>query len=122
MALVAFRMTFASVWDFRFNHLLLPRTTSLFQRKPLQGGVAPFFSYAPGMDMGSSHLPVTREGGWGWNGDQEATVGAPGDATVLRGAGGGMMGAGTHGGGVMGSGTHGGYTNGHGTAYGSEAV
>jgi diacylglycerol diphosphate phosphatase/phosphatidate phosphatase len=117
-ALVAFRMTFASIWDFRFNHLLLPRTTSLFQRTPLQGGVAPFFSYAPGLDMGSSNLPVTREGGWGWSGDQEATVGAPGDATVLRNAGG--MGSGAAGG--MGSGMHGGYTNGHGTAYGSDAV
>ena len=34
-AFVAFRQTFASVWDFRFNHVLLPRTSSLF----FKGGV-----------------------------------------------------------------------------------
>ncbi len=41
-ALIAFRQTFASIFDFRFNHVLLPRTTSLFRlvercRRALQG-------------------------------------------------------------------------------------
>lgn len=92
-ALVAFRQTFAAIFDFRFNHILLPRTTSLFHRKPFlpEGGsgtgVGPFFTYEPSHELTSGSLPFTREGGWGWG--QEAFVGAPGDATVLgRGTGG----------------------------------
>lgn len=79
-AFVAFRQTFASVWDFRFNHLLLPRTTSLLHRTPYYSGTSstPSFTYQPQADMLSYNLPVTREGGWGWG--QEAAVGAPFDA------------------------------------------
>jgi len=82
-ALVAFRKTFASVWDFRFNHLLLPRTTSLLHRTPYYSGtsITPSFTYQPQADKISHNLPVTREGGWG----QEAVVGAPFDATALLG-------------------------------------
>ncbi|KIK63855.1 hypothetical protein GYMLUDRAFT_162573 [Collybiopsis luxurians FD-317 M1] len=61
-ALVAFRQTFASIFDFRFNHILLPRTTSLFHRQPvLPAGVQyPFFTY----QVATGDLPFTREGGW----------------------------------------------------------
>lgn len=79
-ALVAFRQTFASVWDFRFNHILLPRTTSLFLRHPQTQDV---FVYAPGLstEMRSDNLPFTREGGWGLAGTGQ--VGAPFDASAL---------------------------------------
>ncbi|THU99347.1 acid phosphatase/Vanadium-dependent haloperoxidase [Dendrothele bispora CBS 962.96] len=55
-ALVAYRQTFAAILDSRFNHVLLPRTTSLFMRKPLYGNDDPF---------GSTHTPFSRGGGWG---------------------------------------------------------
>ncbi|KAJ7109121.1 phosphatidic acid phosphatase type 2/haloperoxidase [Mycena epipterygia] len=96
-ALVAFRQTFAAIFDFRFNHVLLPRTTSLFHRQPYnEGGIGPFFDYAPRPEYTSTQMPFTREGGWGWGAGQEACVGAPGDATVLarRGGGAGMAGVG----------------------------
>jgi len=95
-AFVAFRQTFASIWDFRFNHLLLPRTTSLSHRTPYYSGTSltPSFSYQPQVEPLSHNLPVTREGGWGWG--QEAVVGAPFDATALIG------GAGNLGGGSVG--------------------
>jgi len=84
-AIVAFRQTFASVWDFRFNHLLLPRTTSLLHRTPYYSGTSltPSFSYQPQAELLSHNLPATREGGWGWG--QEAVAGAPFDATALLG-------------------------------------
>lgn len=83
MATIAFRQTFAAVFDFRFNHLLLPRTTSLFHRTPYfrTGTQFPFFTYQPSPEFMSVQLPFTREGGWGWG--QESYVGAPGDATSL---------------------------------------
>lgn len=95
-AFVAFRQTFASVWDFRFNHLLLPRTTSLLHRKPYysQTSLTPSFTYQPRVDALSHNLPVTREGGWGWG--QEAVAGAPFDATAL------ISGMGDMGGGPLG--------------------
>ncbi|EEB95158.1 hypothetical protein MPER_05920, partial [Moniliophthora perniciosa FA553] len=77
-ALVAFRSTFASIFDFRYNHLLIPRTTSLFHRQPYfpegtsQTAQYPFFTYQPMQGVGSADLPFTREGGWGWG--QEAFV------------------------------------------------
>lgn len=83
-ALVAFRQTFAAILDFRFNHLLLPRATSLFHPAPyvLSGGAQnQFYTYQPAGEYLSADLPFTREGGWGHG--QEAFVGAPGDATVL---------------------------------------
>lgn len=84
-ALVAFRQTFASVWDFRFNHVLLPRTTSLLHRTPHYSGtsLAPSFTYRPQADTLSQDLPATREGGWGSG--QETVVGAPFDAAALFG-------------------------------------
>ncbi|KAF9647280.1 acid phosphatase/Vanadium-dependent haloperoxidase [Thelephora ganbajun] len=84
-AFVAFRQTFASVWDFRFNHLLLPRTTSLLHRTPYYSGTSltPSFSYQPQVDTLSHNLPAAREGGWGWR--QEAIAGASFDTTVLFG-------------------------------------
>ncbi|KAG8869272.1 hypothetical protein FRC20_001762 [Serendipita sp. 405] len=90
-ALVAFRSTFASVWDFRFNHVLLPRTTSLFLRRPMQDAGALTFGYELG--EGVQWPVVTREGGWG--DVQEQLGGAPFDASAMRtraGFGGGMGG------------------------------
>lgn len=78
-ALVAFRQTFASVFDFRYNHLLLPRTSSLFHRAPIAG--APFFPYAPPPSDGA-HLPVSREGGWAWG--EEGHFSAPGDGAAFN--------------------------------------
>ncbi|KAH7108055.1 acid phosphatase/Vanadium-dependent haloperoxidase [Auriculariales sp. MPI-PUGE-AT-0066] len=73
-AFVAFRQTFASVWDFRYNHLLLPR------------GGATFFEYGWSADARSADLPFTRRGGWGI-GAREAMNGAPFDASALVGGG-----------------------------------
>ncbi|KAJ7172737.1 phosphatidic acid phosphatase type 2/haloperoxidase [Mycena filopes] len=118
-ALVAYRSTFAAILDFRFNHLLLPRTTSLLHRRPFLRSAhsGMFFDYAPRPEYTSSQLPFTREGGWG--SDQEACVGAPGDATVLGGrgiGGGGNVGAGNNGmhggGGHVGAGNVGAGNNG----------
>ncbi|KJA20266.1 hypothetical protein HYPSUDRAFT_142504 [Hypholoma sublateritium FD-334 SS-4] len=84
-AIVAFRQTFAAILDFRFNHLLLPRVTSLFHRQPFLpiAGRGPYFTYQPMPEYVSYDLPFTREGGWGY-GPGEQMVGAPGDATVLN--------------------------------------
>ncbi|KAL9116092.1 MAG: hypothetical protein Q9227_000461 [Pyrenula ochraceoflavens] len=73
MATSAYRMVYASIWDFRFNHIPLTRHTA--------------FSYgaaAPGAG-GFETAVWTRQGGWG---DEEALGGAPGDAGHgLRGGG-----------------------------------
>lgn len=83
-ALVAFRQTFAAIVDFRFNHILLPRATSLFHRQPYLpfAGRGPSYAYQPSSDWLSHDLPFTREGGWNHGGGAQY-VGAPGDATVL---------------------------------------
>jgi membrane-associated phospholipid phosphatase len=82
-AIVAFRQTFASVTDFRFNHVLLPRATSLFHRRAfLPSGREPYYTYSPVPQFFSHDLPFTREGGWG-HGQGEQFTGAPYDATVL---------------------------------------
>ncbi|KDQ33706.1 hypothetical protein PLEOSDRAFT_1052550 [Pleurotus ostreatus PC15] len=90
-AYVAFRQTFAAVFDFRFNHLLLPRSSSIFHHTPFiaSGSSSPFFTYRDGAGMGlagdqlsGEHLPFTREGGWGWG--EEAYAGAPFDASGLN--------------------------------------
>ncbi|KAJ3573199.1 hypothetical protein NP233_g2589 [Leucocoprinus birnbaumii] len=69
-ALVAFRQTFASTFDFRFNHLLLPRSTSLFHRRPFMsasGAGGPYYDYQLNRpELASNELPFTREGGWGY--------------------------------------------------------
>jgi len=92
-ALVAFRQTFAAIFDFRFNHLLLPRATSLFHRTPYLPSSAqgPYYNYQPAQQYTSIDLPFTREGGWASG--EEAVVGAPGDATTLTGGGMGGMGS-----------------------------
>ncbi|KAG5645844.1 hypothetical protein DXG03_005186 [Asterophora parasitica] len=98
-AAVAFRQTFASILDFRFNHLLLSRTTSLFHRAPFLPSAShtPYFTYEPTTKWTSADLPFTREGGWGW-GEGEAFVGASEDATAQRLGGGGIEAAGYEGG------------------------
>jgi len=55
-ALAAYRQTFAAILDWRLNHVMLPRTTSLFMRRPLAGADCPF---------GTANVPFTREGEWG---------------------------------------------------------
>jgi membrane-associated phospholipid phosphatase len=84
-ALVAFRQTFASITDFRFNHILLPRATSPLHRKepylPVTGR-GPWFSYQADHTFLPRDLPVAREGGWTY-GSAEQVGGAPGDATAL---------------------------------------
>ena len=75
-AVVAYRKTFAAIWDFRFNHILLPRSTSLFHRKAVSGVS---FGYGP---MESVQWPVAAEGGWR-DGVGMGVGGAPGDATAL---------------------------------------
>ncbi|QRV85870.1 hypothetical protein RhiJN_13888 [Ceratobasidium sp. AG-Ba] len=105
-AIVAFRMTFASVWDFRFNHIRLPRTTSLFLRHPSSTGDAnmgPSFDYAP--RAATDMLPFTREGGWGWD-SFEGVNGAPFDASANGGAGGAGRGMGMGIGNGNGNGAH----------------
>ncbi|RXW22244.1 hypothetical protein EST38_g3618 [Candolleomyces aberdarensis] len=83
-ALVAFRQTFASILDFRFNHILLPRATSLAHRQPfITSHGAPYYTYQPGQQFASHDLPFTREGGWGHGGGEQST-GAPGDASAFN--------------------------------------
>lgn len=96
-ALVAFRQTFAAIFDFRYNHLLLPRSTSLFHRTAIEG--APFFTYAP-PPTDPAHLPVSREGGWAWG--QEGAHGAPGDGAAFSAAAGPAAAAHTGAGGLTG--------------------
>ncbi|CAE6476452.1 unnamed protein product [Rhizoctonia solani] len=114
-AIVAFRMTFASVWDFRFNHVRLPRTTSLFMRRPyadMDGNMGPSFNYS--MATATEMLPFTREGGWGWDAS-EGVNGAPFDAAKSTGANGATHGAGmmSNGGGHYGGGSLGRAEAGH---------
>jgi len=88
-AIVAFRQTFASVWDFRFNHLLLPRSYSLFHRSPLRSATGqantssvcfPYQLQTPsGAEVVSYMLPVAREG---WIPDASMCSGAPFDAAA----------------------------------------
>ncbi|PPR04965.1 hypothetical protein CVT24_010423 [Panaeolus cyanescens] len=79
-ALVAFRQTFAAIWDFRFNHILLPRATSLLHRSAQVGaGAAPFYPYQVNQSLAPRDLPFTREGGWADGAPQH--FGAPGDVS-----------------------------------------
>lgn len=72
MATSAYRMVYASIWDFRFNHVPLTRHTP--------------FSYGAG-EAGAGGFEttvITRKAGWGY---EEAFGGAPFDAARhLRGA------------------------------------
>ncbi|WVW80801.1 hypothetical protein I302_102788 [Kwoniella bestiolae CBS 10118] len=78
-AIIAYRKTFAALWDFRFNHIMLPRSTSLFHRRAIDGEVSTSrFSYTPQESM--IQRPAAAEGGWrrDWG-----SAGAPGDATAM---------------------------------------
>jgi len=77
-ALVAYRQTFAAIWDFRFNHVLLPRTTSLFHRHPYPGR-GPSYTYELTPPSLTYELPTSHEGGW----ESLYYRGAPGDAAVF---------------------------------------
>ncbi|WWD20735.1 hypothetical protein CI109_105211 [Kwoniella shandongensis] len=78
-AIIAYRKTFAALWDFRFNHIILPRSTSLFHRKAVDGNLPTSrFSYTPQESM--VQRPVAKEGGWR---NDWGSAGAPGDATAM---------------------------------------
>ncbi|KAH6919053.1 prenyl diphosphate phosphatase [Coprinopsis sp. MPI-PUGE-AT-0042] len=87
-ATIAFRQTFASIWDYRFNHILLPRATSLFHRHPVMPSSerGAYYNYQGGSDFSSTDLPFAREGGW--DNTMVISNAAPGDATAASGAGG----------------------------------
>lgn len=89
MAISAYRMVYASVWDFRFNHIPLTRHTP--------------FSYGAGEPGagGFETAVFTRTAGWGF---EEAFGGAPFDAAHgLRGMSGDHVRS--HGGGIAGGST-----------------
>ncbi|KIY69591.1 acid phosphatase/Vanadium-dependent haloperoxidase [Cylindrobasidium torrendii FP15055 ss-10] len=111
-ATVAFRQTFAAVLDFRFNHILLPRASSVFLRHSTSG-LALSFGYALPAEISRLDMPFTREGAWALG--SRYTGGAPSDATGL-GAGSGGAFNGGHGGGALGLAEAGnaGLKNGHG--------
>jgi diacylglycerol diphosphate phosphatase/phosphatidate phosphatase len=75
-AFIAYRKTFAALWDFRFNHVLLPRATSLAHRRAVEGGAGMArFGYSHAES--AAQRPVASEGGW--RADHIA-AGAPSDA------------------------------------------
>lgn len=60
-AMIAYRKNFAALWDFRFNHILLPRATSLFHRKAIDGEMTTSrFGYSSNESM--VQRPVAAEG------------------------------------------------------------
>ncbi|KAJ9114721.1 hypothetical protein QFC22_005597 [Naganishia vaughanmartiniae] len=85
-AFIAYRKTYASIWDFRFNHILLPRSTSLFHRHASEGMLSKF-SY--NVEEALIQRPFTNEGGWrntspyGGAPSDAIGVGASGNASVL---------------------------------------
>jgi hypothetical protein len=102
MAISAYRMVYASVWDFRFNHIPLTRHTPF-----AYGGGAPGAG-------GFESAVWTHKAGWGY---EEALGGAPFDAAHgLRGAFGGASGLRS---GDNGIGHH---NHGHGTGTGTQGV
>ncbi|KAF2103726.1 acid phosphatase/Vanadium-dependent haloperoxidase [Rhizodiscina lignyota] len=69
MAFSAYRMVYASVWDFRFNHIPLTRH-------------APFtYGAGPSAWDGFHDATFTRKAGWGVEQGNGAWGGAPGDAS-----------------------------------------
>jgi len=78
-ALAAYRMSYASVFDFRFNHVPLPRLL------PKVTGDRVRFSYTLSEEEGTV-LPFTAVGGWR---DGVPARGAPGDAAKFSSMGGG---------------------------------
>ncbi|GHJ84895.1 hypothetical protein NliqN6_1297 [Naganishia liquefaciens] len=89
-AFIAYRKTFAAIWDFRFNHVLLPRSTSLFHRHASEGA---FSKFGYSVQESMLHRPFTHEGGWR---DHEAFAGAPSDALGSRQSDAGLLGSGGH--------------------------
>jgi hypothetical protein len=99
MAISSYRMVYASVWDFRFNHIPLTRHTPF-----AYGGGAPGAG-------GFESAVWTHQAGWGF---EEALGGAPFDAAHgLRGAFGGASGL-RSGGAGLGNHDHGHSTHGEG--------
>jgi membrane-associated phospholipid phosphatase len=99
MAFSAYRMTYASIWDHRFNHIPLTRHTP--------------FVYGAGASTfdGFHDAAFTRKAGWGTH-EGSAWGGAPGDASdgprgTMAHAAGAVTGAAAHGA-ANGRGTHGG--------------
>lgn len=75
MAFSSWRMTYASVWDFRFNHIPLNRSVP--------------FNYGNG-PMELSNAVFTRQAGWGYG--EGEFGGAPFDASAFGGSGAGGVG------------------------------
>ncbi|KPV75772.1 uncharacterized protein RHOBADRAFT_48303 [Rhodotorula graminis WP1] len=81
-ALAAYRMSYASIWDFRFNHLPLPRAP-------------PLAKHGHGLDLAARRYPYSLDavsgvqpfaGQWrGEHGVATHVAGAPGDAIKQRG-------------------------------------
>lgn len=90
-AFSAYRMMYASVWDFRFNHIPLTRDIP--------------FTYGAGGYQGPHHsfhdAVFTRQAGWGTAEGMASMGGAPFDSSALGGAQG------------LGGGNHNGVGNGH---------
>lgn len=99
MAFSGYRMVYASVWDFRFNHIPLLRHSPFI------------YGAGPSTFDGFHSATFTRKAGWGTH-DAGAWSGAPGDAAdsprgTMAAAAGGVAAAAHHG--------HHGRSNGHGT-------
>ncbi|GAA5970336.1 hypothetical protein JCM3765_003047 [Sporobolomyces pararoseus] len=80
-ALAAYRMSYASIWDFRFNHLPLPRSPPSLHSHPdsHHGLTALRFPYS--LDSANYVSPFASQ----WRG-HEGPKGAPGDAWTQGGA------------------------------------
>ncbi|GAA6029446.1 hypothetical protein JCM8097_003683 [Rhodosporidiobolus ruineniae] len=94
-AIAAYRISYAAIWDFRFNHLPLPRTPPMTGHRHHTSSIysAPRFPYETSLVSGHAAGGV---GAWAgqWRGEQFGGVqGAPGDA-VKGGAASGGHGAG----------------------------
>lgn len=77
-------MVYASIWDFRFNHVPLPRGTN--------GQLGYSYSAAAAAEDGFWGAVATRKAGWGL--DAGFAQGAPFDATAFGHGSGGAGGAG----------------------------
>ncbi|ODN99431.1 hypothetical protein L198_03273 [Cryptococcus wingfieldii CBS 7118] len=79
-AIIAYRKTFGALWDFRFNHIMLPRGTSLFFHRKAVDEV-PFTSrFQYSAQETGVQMPVASEGGWR---KEWGSAGAPSDATAM---------------------------------------
>ncbi|GME56302.1 Phosphatidic acid phosphatase type 2/haloperoxidase [Neofusicoccum parvum] len=109
MAFTSYRMVYASVWDFRFNHIPLRREV------PFTYGAG----HASELFSGFHDAMWTRQAGWGAPEAWSSYGGAPFDASAV----GGFAGAGGAGSGVLG-GSHAatGVGNGHSYPSGSTAT